>query len=281
MPDARSEDAQDRPTRQDATQGRAPGAGPLAVQLYTLRNVEGGLDAQLRLAARAGYGAVETVGTHGLDPRRLRDMLDAHELQAVSSHVALQALQDDASGMASFARAIGTDVLVIPWLPAEKRPSDADGWRALGGELGEVGARLGDQGVRLLYHNHDFEMSVHDGQPGIAWLLDAAGEERLGFEPDLAWVVRGGGEPLSLLDRFAGRCPRVHVKDLAEPGTAETEGGWAAVGAGVLDWDRLLRGAKAAGAEWYIVEHDAPGDAAAVLRESLAFLSRSPVLTPS
>lgn len=272
MPDDRA-----RELRQDG----AGDARPLAIQLYTLRNVEGGPDAQLRLAASAGYRAVETVGAHGLEPSRLRDMLDAHDLRAVSSHVSFHALRDDAPGMVAFARAVGTDVLVIPWLPEELRPDDADGWRALGRELGEIGARFGDDGVRLLYHNHDFEMAVHDGQPGIAWLLDAAGEDRLGFEPDIAWMVRGGGEPLSLLDRYAGRCPRVHVKDLAEPGRADTEGGWAAVGSGVLDWDRFLRAAKAAGTEWYIVEHDAPRDPAAVLRESLAFLSTSPVLSAS
>jgi sugar phosphate isomerase/epimerase len=251
---------------------------PIAVQLYTLRDLPGGLPDQLRVASAAGYSAVETVGTHGLAAPELRRQLEAHGLRAVSSHVALSVLRDDLDAAVAFAHAIGNDTLVVPWLPQAERSSDRAGWQRLGEELGEIGARCADEGVRLLYHNHDFEMVELDGSPAIAWLLEAAQEDHLGFEPDIAWIVRGGGEPAALLERFAGRCPRVHVKDLAPAGTAVDEGGWAAVGSGTLDWDRWLRAANAAGAEWYVVEHDAPHDAAATIRESYAFLAASPVL---
>jgi sugar phosphate isomerase/epimerase len=251
---------------------------PIAVQLYTLRDLPGGLPERLRVASAAGYRAVETVGTHGLSAQEMREQLDEYGLRAVSSHIALTALRDDLEAAVAFARGIGNDTLVVPWLPEDRRPRDRAGWRALGEELGALGARCADVGIRLLYHNHDFEMPDVDGAPGIVWLLDAAQEEHLGFEPDLAWIVRGGGEPAALLDRYAGRCPRIHVKDLAHPGTADDEGGWAAVGSGTLDWDRWLRAAKAAGAEWYVVEHDAPRDAAETIRESFTFLAASPVL---
>ena len=45
------------------------------------------------------------------------------------------------------------------------------------------------------------------------------------------------------------------------------------VGHGILDWSALLPAAKAAGGEWYIVEHDLPKDAFAMARRSYEFLA--------
>jgi sugar phosphate isomerase/epimerase len=124
-------------------------------------------------------------------------------------------------------------------------------------------------GVRLLYHNHDFEMDVFDGQPAIAWLLETAQPQNLGFEPDLAWIVAGGQDAPGLLARFAGRCPRIHMKDL---GDDPEEHGLADVGSGRLAWDELLPAVVAAGAEWLVVEHDHPRDPIASVRRSREFL---------
>lgn len=247
----------------------------LAVQLYTLRSLSGGFDAVLRAAVAAGYRAVEVVGTHGLEASTMKDALDEHGVDVVSSHVALADLEDDLQGALRFAAAVGNDTLVVPWLPEERRPTDAAGWRALGEHLDAIGGRCTERGVRLLYHNHDFEMDVVEGQPGIVWLLEAADEAHLGFEPDIAWIVRAGADPDALLERFRGRCPRVHVKDLAAPGTGAAEGGWAAVGDGVLDWAHLLRLAKAAGAEWFVVEHDQPLEPVESIRRSREHLVSS------
>ena len=250
----------------------------LAVQLYTLRSLSGGFGEVLRSAVAAGYRAVETVGTHGIGAAEMKDALDKHAVTVVSSHVALGELEDDLAGVLRFAAAIGNDTIVVPWLPQERRPNDAAGWRALGERLDRIGERCAEQGVQLLYHNHDFEMDVVDGQLGIAWLLEAAEDAHLGFEPDIAWIVRGGADPDQLLERFRGRCPRVHVKDLAAPGTGDAEGGWAAVGDGVLDWAHLLRLAKTAGAEWFIVEHDQPLDPVESIQRSREHLASHPAI---
>jgi sugar phosphate isomerase/epimerase len=124
--------------------------------------------------------------------------------------------------------------------------------------------------MTLLYHNHAFEMASIEGRPAIDWLLDAA--PQLGFEIDLAWVQRGGQNGVELLQRYAGRCARVHAKDLAPEGENLDQMGFADVGHGVLDWNALLPAAKAAGAEWLIVEHDLPLDALASVRRSYEFL---------
>ncbi|HXF63000.1 MAG TPA: sugar phosphate isomerase/epimerase [Caldilineaceae bacterium] len=243
---------------------------PLAVQLYTLRNLPDPLDTVLGQVAAAGYRGVETVGDHGMTAEALRDLLAKHNLQAVSAHVGLPKLEGDFDGVAAFNRTIGNLTLVIPALPQDMRPTDAEGWRQIGRRLEELAQRAFNAGLHLLYHNHAWEMEPMEGKTALDWLLEAA--PHLGWEPDLAWIVRGAADPLPLLERYTGRCARIHVKDLAPAGQGEAEKGFADVGYGTLDWATLLPAAKAAGGEWFIVEHDWPQDAIRTIQRSHDFL---------
>jgi sugar phosphate isomerase/epimerase len=244
-----------------------------AVQLYTLRELDG-LDAQLEAAAKAGYRAVETLHDHGgLSALDLRDRLELYGLQAVSSHVPLEALEADPAGVAAYHRAVGTPLIVVPWLAPERYGDNAASWRRLGRLLAELGRACKAQRMQLAYHNHDFEMRDIDGRPAIDFLMQEAGNEVV-LELDLAWVVRGGQNPLELLKRYQGKVPRIHVKDIAPQGENADEDGWADVGHGTLDWSTLLPAARAAGTDWFIVEHDKPSDPTASIGRSLEFLNK-------
>jgi sugar phosphate isomerase/epimerase len=102
------------------------------------------------------------------------------------------------------------------------------------------------KGMRLAYHNHDFELVDFDGRTGLELLFAAAGPD-LQTELDLAWVARAGLDPAVMLGKFRGHVFAVHAKDNAPKGQAEDEGGFAAVGQGVLDWNAILPAAAAAG----------------------------------
>jgi len=245
----------------------------LALQLYSLRSLALPFASQLRHAAAAGYSGVETVGTHGLDAERVAEAVAAAGVTVCSSHVALDTLEADLTGVCRFQLAVGNATVVVPWLPPELRGRDAGSWQALGRRLGALGRRCRERGVRLLYHNHDFELTPVDGRTGLAWLLDAAADDELGLEPDLGWIRRAGHDPASLLAEHAGRCPRVHLKDVARPGENVDEVGWADVGDGVLAWEELLPACRTAGAEWYVVEHDAPRDPLASAQRSARSLA--------
>lgn len=244
-----------------------PWISDLALQLYTLRGLRLPFDALVARAAEAGYDGVETVGAPDMEVSAAADALAVHGVRVCSSHVPLTALEADPAGVCALNLALGNDVVVVPWLPAERRGHDGPSWRALGRRLGTLAQRCSDHGVRLLYHNHDFELARVDGRSRLEWLVEAAGEA-LGLEPDLGWIARAGGDPIGMLAAFAGRCPRVHVKDVAPPGESLDEDGWANVGEGVMDWGSLLPACRGAGAEWLIVEHDAPRDPLAAARTS-------------
>ena len=248
----------------------ADAAAPIAVQMYTLRSIES-LEDRLKLVHEAGVRAVETVGDQGVSATELKQLLDRYSIRPIASHVALAQLRRDFDGVVAFHRAIGNTVLVVPWLEESDRPSDAAGWRALGSELGDYAGRLQAAGMRLAYHNHEFELIDLDGTIPLELLLEAAGPA-LEVELDLAWVARAGKDPVAFLEKFAGRVFAVHAKDNAAPGEGADEGGFAALGEGVLDWDAILPAAARASVEWYIIEHDNPLDPAAVVRTGAAFL---------
>lgn len=243
---------------------------PIAVQMYSLRNA-GSLDQQLKIVHDAGVGAVETVGTQGVSAPELKQLLDRYAIKAISSHVPLAELRKDLAGVVAFNRSIGNTTLVVPYLDAKDRPTDAAGWTALGQELGRISKQVRAEGMRLAYHNHDFELVDFNGRTGLELLFAAAGPD-LQTELDLAWVARAGYDPAVMLGKFRGRLFAVHAKDNAPKGQAEDEGGFAAVGQGVLDWNAILPAAAAAGVQWYIVEHDQPRDPAKVIKTGADYL---------
>lgn len=243
----------------------------LAVQMYSLRALETPLDDVLGEVAAAGYDGIETVGTQGVTAAELKALLEKHGLTVSSSHTALTDLEADPEGVVAFNKAVGNDTIIVPWLDPGDRSDDAQGWQELGARLGKLAQTVQGHGLDLLYHNHDFEMQTVDGKTGLEWLLTGAGEA-LGLELDLAWVVRGNQDPLALLEAFSGRVKRVHVKDIAPEGENEDEDGWADVGSGTLQWDVILPAAEAAGATWFVVEHDNPKDPVASIRNSAAYL---------
>jgi sugar phosphate isomerase/epimerase len=253
---------------------------PIAVQLYTLRNVKQPPAEMLEQIAAIGYSGVEMAGTFapGMPAADLRKLLDAAGLKVVSAHVSLNDMEADLPGAIRAQKTLGNDVIIVPWVSEEVRGRTADSWKALGARLGRLAKRCQHAGMRFMYHNHDFEMAVIDGKLAIDWLMEGAAQAAsgvpVGYEVDMAWVQRGGQDVVELVNRYSGRVARVHAKDLAvDPAANPQEMGFAAVGSGKLDWDKILPAAKEAGVEWYVVEHDSPADAFANIRSSYEFLA--------
>ena len=229
---------------------------PLAVQLYSGRNFPP-LESQIAVAARAGFTHVETFGPLNEMAKETRGLLDRHGLSAASAHMGLDWIEADTAGAIAAARTLGVDFVVAPYLPPDKRPVGRAGWIALGERLARVRDAVARSGLRFAWHNHDFEFAaLPDGSSPIEHVLGAD----LAWEADLAWVARGGADPIAWVERYRGRMPLVHVKDIAPSGQKIDEGGWADVGAGVLPWANLWSACVAAGAEVMIAEHDNPSD---------------------
>ncbi|HSU05499.1 MAG TPA: sugar phosphate isomerase/epimerase [Acetobacteraceae bacterium] len=245
----------------------------LSIQLYTLRSL-GPLERVLDIVQSAGFRHVETLGAHLDDAHAVAAQLTQRGLTASSSHVSLAALREKPEAIVAACRTLGIEQLFMPAVPMPDRHMEAAGWTALGRELGELAERFRRDGIALGYHNHDWELRPKQGDKTALELLFAAADGSvLGWQVDVAWLVRGGADPKRWMERYKARVMSAHVKDIAPAGQAENEDGWADVGHGVLDWRDLWRACRAAGARWMVMEHDKPSDPARCARRSFAFLS--------
>ncbi|MDT8342481.1 MAG: sugar phosphate isomerase/epimerase, partial [Longimicrobiales bacterium] len=253
------------------------------VQLYTVRDaMEESVPATLAAVAAMGYGEVEFAGLFGHSPARVRRMLGQEGLRAASSHVGMDVIRGGWEAALDDAATLGQDLIVLPSLPAEVptaagRALDArtpDGLRALAEELTRAGEAARARGIHLGFHNHEFEVRPLAREGGRAeaagggaaaggrdeaaaprpldLLLAHSDPAALSFQLDLYWTVHGGADPEAWFRDHPGRFLSVHLKDRAPDGRMVD------VGAGSLDFKRLLEAGEAAGVRHAFVEHDRP-----------------------
>jgi sugar phosphate isomerase/epimerase len=239
-------------------------------QLYSAREFQPWPQVLQRLA-ELGYAEVEGFGGVYGDPQGLRAELDRNGLTMPTGHFSIDALEGDFDGVRRIADILGVRTLICPYLLADKRPADAAGWRGFGERLAKLCETAKGAGYVFAWHNHDFEFRpLADGGVPQRLILEAAPE--IGLELDVAWVVRGGADPLAWIDEFGSQVVAVHVKDIAPAGQKADEDGWDDVGHGVLDWEGLLRTLREkTPARHYVMEHDKPSDFDRFARRSIAF----------
>ncbi|MEY4749904.1 MAG: hypothetical protein RIQ60_2118 [Pseudomonadota bacterium] len=244
----------------------------ISVQIYSLREA-GDLDTQLAMARAAGFEWIESVAGHGLAPAEFAAKVAAHGLKVSSMHVSLVLAESDLAQVIALCRATACTLVIVPWLAMGERSATAAGWRAIGERLARIGDQINAAGLRLAYHNHDFEFLQYDGKAALDWIFSAATPAQLGWEADLGWTARAGVDPLAAAKARADRLVAVHAKDIAPPSTAVNEDGWTALGSGIVPWAELARGLKPL-VDLYVLEHDRPADHAAMLRSSFAFMQQ-------
>jgi sugar phosphate isomerase/epimerase len=254
---------------------QVPISSPPAVQLYSVREqLAGGRPAVLRQIAAFGYGAVEPYDVR-TDPGRLRTELDEAGLTVCSVHGQVLGGGDaDADAVFTGTVMVGAGTVIQPWVPPG-RFAGRDEVAALARELNEAAAKAAGHGLRLGYHNHDFELSsLIGGRPALEVLADAL-DDRVILEVDTYWAAVGGQDVPALLGRLGDRVRYLHVKD----GPVTKDDPMTAVGGGKMPVADIL--AACPSAEWHVVELDrCATDMITAVGDSLAWLARNGLATP-
>ncbi len=239
----------------------------VSFQLYSARNFQPFSDI-LAMLAKLGYKQVEAYSAAYEDPAALKAAMDKNGLTMPTAHFGIDALETDKAKCLATARLLGVKTIVVPYLMPNDRPTTAAGWTAFGKRLEAIAIDYAKEGFPVAWHNHDFEFFAVDGQIPQALIFEAA--PKLLWEIDIAWVVRGGADPIEWIKRYGDRITSVHLKDIAPAGEATDEDGWADVGHGTIDFKPVIAALKSTPASTFIVEHDNPKDIERFARRSLA-----------
>ena len=184
-------------------------------QLYSARNFTPWTDVIERIAA-LGYTQVEGFGGVYENPSEFKDLLDKHGMTMPSGHFfPLASCEDDFVISIAAAKTLGIQKIFCPAPDQElQNGATAADWQAYAKRLDEVGKRVQDAGLAFGWHNHHWEfMPLSDGTLPMNILLDGAPD--IEWEMDVAWIIRGGQDPLSWINEHGARITAAHVKDIA------------------------------------------------------------------
>ena len=232
--------------------------------LYTLRDSMAiNPKATLKVVADAGYAYVESADYaegkfYGMTPAEFKSTLDSLGLTAISAHMGMVTLEN-ADQLIADVKAAGISYFVIPVPPMGMFTFDPAtqmlGKNGTADELVSIMNAIGEKchqaGLKLLYHNHDFEFKpLADGTVIEEVLLEKCNPEWVNFQMDLYWVTKAEANALTYFEKYPGRFKAWHVKDM------DQEGKFAPVGTGTIDFKSILAQKEKSGMEFYLVEQD-------------------------
>jgi sugar phosphate isomerase/epimerase len=235
----------------------------ISIQLFTLRD-QLAIDLEGTLAALGaiGYTKVEHAGFVGRTVEEFKAALDAAGLRSSSGHVPIPQPFDPAAWSASLADAatLGSRFIVHPFFGIDFATGEVTRttapWRAFARDLNRAGRMARDAGLKLGYHNHNWEffrLTDNPAQTAYDVLTEVTDPDLVHLELDLFWATRGARDPVDLIGQHQGRVLQYHVKDMNRAGSFEDPG------QGLLDFARIFRHSDEAGVGEYIVERDDAG----------------------
>lgn len=241
----------------------------VGLQLYTVRDpMAQSVERTLEQVAAAGYHLVETAGLYNRSAADLRALFDKNGIRTTAGHYPLAEAERSTDATFATARTLGQEYVVIPWLDPSLRTAET--FKSLPGRLNALGTKARAAGLKIAYHNHDFEFENFGGsEPVIETLLSGTDPALVSFELDGYWAYKAGRDPADLVTRHPGRFVMLHLKD----STAAPEKSFADVGHGVIDFKKFLAAAQANGLRYAFVERDVSPDPIASIKASHDYLA--------
>jgi inosose dehydratase len=241
--------------------------------------VNGSMEKAISDIVAEGFEGVEmfdgNVNDYADRPDDLRRALESAGVQLVSVYTGANFIYEEiladelnrTERAADLAAVFGAEALVVgggAQRAAGIRPTDYD---KLGVALDRVCDIAEARGLHACYHPHLTTIVENPAQ--LDMLMERS---RIGFCPDTAHLIAGGGDPAALIRRYPNRVRHVHLKDFVPQPF-----GFHPLGHGIVDLDDVISAIKEVGYDrWLMVELDSydgdPREAARISRAELARL---------
>ena len=250
----------------------------VGLQLFSLRNqLDADLAGTLTLVAQMGFKRVEAYSLHGRTAEELRALLVDRGLSVGGYSASFERFEYDVANVIAEATILGAPSIACAWIPHEGAYTADTNQHAVE-VFSKTGMLARAAGKRFVYHPHGYEF--HPGGIGETLLDQMIHRTEPGvvdFELDVFWMVHAGADPIAYLERYPGRFPLLHLKDMREGTPVGLRTAHASarsnvqLGTGVIDLVGIVSSAEMQGEPVYFIEDESD----AVLRTlpgSLRFL---------
>ena len=228
--------------------------------------------AALKKISEWGYKELEFGGDFGLglSAAEVKELLKGLGIKPLIGSTSMGAMNDPEKLKADIKKSLdlGQEYIACywPWTDDGQNKKLAD-WKKVAENLNKGGAICKKEGIKLIYHNHDIEFLITEGQIPFDTLMKELDPKLVGIELDLYWIAKGGQSAVEFIKKYPGRYPVYHVKDM-NPADKD----FACVGSGNIDFAEIFRLNKIAGVKHFIVEHDKPQNPEECVASSIKYL---------
>ncbi len=244
----------------------------IGLQLYTVRDAMAeDVPGTLKKVSDAGYKYVELADYadgkfYNYSPVEFKKMVNDLGMEILSSHTQVEGVgvtMDNARKMAEDHATLGAKYCLQPWIVEEMRTSITT-YQKMAANWNQIGSIMKEFGMQFGYHNHNFEFATVEGKiPYYDVMLAELDKDLVVMEIDLFWVTKAGQNIVELFNKYPGRFPLFHMKDMytkQEPFYDVIKDDIAPVGEGVINFNEILAAKDVAGMKYMIVEQDQSRD---------------------
>ena len=255
------------------------------LQLYSVRaDIKDDFKGTIARVAAMGYTGIEAAGYangqfYGMSPEDFKKEIESTGMKVLSSHlnkrlnddiattdwdeiwdwwdVAIQAHKD-----------AGMKYLIVPSMPRLQTLADL---KVYCDYYNQIGEKANKAGLRFGYHNHDFEFVKVEDELMYDFMLKNTDPEKVFFQMDVYWVVKGGYSPIDYFHSYPGRFEVLHIKDNKELGQS-----------GMVGFDAIFNNTDVAGVKYLVVEVERYNfQPLESVRMSLEYLKNHPLVKKS
>ena len=186
-------------------------------------------------------------------------LLQEAGLLVASLHADLGSLEREGEAVAEEAKSFGTDTIVITGMYRFDY-GDESAVRELARRLNIAGEILKDEGLYLLYHNHNVELlRLSSGKRAYDLLIEETEKDYVNFEFDSYWFTDGGADAKAWMRKLGPRMKLGHLTDRGsrQGGRAMTpilKADSVELGTGNMDLEGLWEIAAANGVQSVVLE---------------------------
>lgn len=224
----------------------------VGVQLYTFRKeLLADATGTLKQIASLGFKEIESASSekgsyYGLKPKEMKQVCSGLGMTLRSGHVHVD---DKWKQTLDEAAETGQAYMICSSMPTKGQT--VDNYKKAAEAFNKSGEDCKKLNIKFGYHNHDAEFEQENGKILYDVLLENTDPSLVHMELDLGWVIAAGKDPLDYFNKYPGRFPLWHLKDMDMSKKRSTE-----FGKGSLPIVEILKHRKQSGMKYLFVEQE-------------------------